>query len=135
LDLGALVEGDDIDDGDNLDCEICLLAVLTKVVGMASIRSGKTHSPSKEARGAYSADGPAHDKHHRVGGRAADDRADLKEHSAGEEDGPDGEDGVDLAEEWLEGAAGEEVCAAVPADVVERVEFVGDGGDGLVEAS
>lgn len=54
---------------------------------------------------------------HRVGSRAADDRAELEEYHADEEDTLDGEDGVYLAEQQLEGTRGEEVGAPVPADV------------------
>ena len=70
---------------------------------------GETHGSSKEARGSYSADGSPDDKRHRVGGRAADGRANLEEQGTGKEDGSDGEDGVDLSEQQLKGAGCEEV--------------------------
>ena len=50
----------------------------------------------------------------------------------------EGEVGVDLATQWLEGSACELIGTRVPADVCQGVEFGGDGGrcggnDGQVE--
>jgi hypothetical protein len=69
-------------------------------------------------------------KRRRIRRRAADQRADLEEQDRGHVDAFCGVEGVDLAEEEHEGAAGEEEGGAVPGDVGEGVEVVGDAGDG-----
>ena len=75
-------------------------------------------------------DGPADDECHGIRGGATDGRADLEEQDGAEEHAFDGPECVDLAEEELEGAVGEQVGGAVPADVGYGLEVVCDLGDG-----
>ena len=41
--------------------------------------------------------------------------------------------GIDLAEEELEGAAGEQIGAFIPSDIVQRMELVGDGRESCAD--
>lgn len=69
-------------------------------------------------------------KYDRIGRRATYSRTDFEEDDGGDKDPFGGVVGIKLAEGELEGARGEHVGGAVPADVVEGVEIVGDAGDG-----
>lgn len=75
-------------------------------------------------------DGAADDEGHGARGGAAQGGPDLEQHDGDGVDGADGIEAVQLAEQQLEGGRGEQVGGAVPADVGQRVEFVGDGGNG-----
>ena len=66
----------------------------------------------------YRLDDHADDEDDGARGRAADGGAHLEQHDREQEDALDGEEAVQLAEHQLEGALGEQVGAAVPADVV-----------------
>lgn len=91
----------------------------------------------KDASRADARDRTPDDERDAIRRNAADQTAHL-EHRDGREEGPlDAPEGVDLAEQELQGGAGEHVCRGVPADVVEAVELVGDarnggGDDGVV---
>lgn len=87
-------------------------------------------SAGKDARRAHARNGTADDERDAIRSNAADQTADLEDGNGSEEGPLDAPEGVDFAEEELEGGAGEHVCGAVPADVVEAVELVGDARDG-----
>ena len=84
----------------------------------------------EETGRAQAGDGTADDEGVGGWGGAADGRADLEDHDGGQEDPFGVEEGVDAAEEELEGGHGQEVGRAVPAHVSKGVEVVGDLGDG-----
>ena len=84
----------------------------------------------EDARGSQARDGASDDERIRVVGRAADSGPDFEDENGAQEDYFGGIEGVDFAEEELEGAIREEVGATVPADVGDGVEVVSDAGDG-----
>lgn len=84
-----------------------------------------------EAGATEAGDGAADDEHLGRVGDAAEQRANLKYGEEGEKGGLGVEVSVDFAGEGLQRAVGEEVRAAVPADVLEGVEVARDSGDSL----
>ena len=71
--------------------------------------------------------GSPSDQHDAVLRCPADCTPDLEEHDAGEEDGLGGEEGVDAAVQQNKTAGREHVSGAVPPDILNAVELVGDG--------
>ncbi len=86
--------------------------------------------PGENASAADPSDGTSDDQGDRTGRSTADRGANLEHQDAGEEDGFDAVYYIQFPEEELEGTVGEEVGRAVPADVLHRMELVGDLGDG-----
>ena len=83
------------------------------------------HDTSRADSGDCSAD----DEGHRSRGRAANGRSSFEQEDGSQEDCLDAEEGIELAEEQLEGAVGEEVGTAIPANVGNRVEIISNAGD------
>lgn len=83
----------------------------------------------KDAAGTQPGNRPPDDEGRRTRGGAAHGRADLEQDDGGQKHPLGGVEGVEAAIEQLERAAGQQVAAAVPADVVEGVKSVGDAGN------
>lgn len=83
-----------------------------------------------DAGRADAADGASPDECNRVGRDAIDETTEFEHANAEEKDPFDVVESVNLAHEELEGAGGHQVRRAVPADVPEGVEVVGEGGEG-----
>lgn len=96
---------------------------------------GRPYRSGEDPSGANPAKCPANYEGRRVRGGPAEGGRGLKEQDAKQEDGPDGEEGVELAKKQLEGARCEEIGAAVPAVAGEGVELVGDCRYGLETGS
>lgn len=88
------------------------------------------NSAGEYPRSAHARNSPSSDKNSRGGGNASDKGADLEDDDASQEHPFDGVHSVELAVHQLQSAHGEEVRTPVPGNVVERVELVGDAGDG-----
>ena len=91
----------------------------------------------KDAPRAKTGDSAADYERLGCGGHAADQGAELEDEEGTKIDPLDVEEGVDLSVQQLEGAGGEEVGAAIPANIVQRVELVSyardsGGYDGIV---
>ena len=71
--------------------------------------------------------GSPSDQHDTVLRCAADCTSDLEEDDAREEDGLSGEEGVDATVQQDEAAGCEHVSGAIPPDILDAVELVGDG--------
>ena len=81
----------------------------------------------EQPRAAQPRDGPPHDQRRRVGRHAADQAAHLEDEER-EQEGPlDAEEGVELAEEQLEGARREQIGRAVPAAAMRGQYFAPNG--------
>lgn len=80
----------------------------------------------EDACAAHTGESTSDDQRNGARCRTADSRTDLKHQNATEEYNLDAVDNVELAEEELEGAVGQKVCGAVPADICHRMELVGD---------
>lgn len=116
MDLGPVLERDDVDDGDDLmEREKCI----SKAAWAATRSGGRTHCSGEDTGGPDTADGPPNDESHGIRRCSADDRRDLEEKNAGKQHRLDGEEGVDLAEEKLEGTAGQEIGASIPTNIAE----------------
>jgi hypothetical protein len=104
-------------------------------------------SAREDPRAAHARDGPPDDQGDGVRRHPADETSQLEDGDGGEVDPFDGEVGVELAEEQLEGGRGQQVRRAIPADVWpatsaqarnetlggltrQAVELIGDVGDG-----
>ena len=87
--------------------------------------------PGKDPRAPNPRHRPSHDQRSTPLSHPAHEAAELKGRDGGEEDPLDTEEGVQLAEEELQGGGGEEVGGAIPAHVGEGGELGGycwDGG-------
>lgn len=91
----------------------------------------RTHRAAKNTSSTYAGYGSSADESYRVGSSAADSRTNFKQKDADEQHQLDIVHGIDLAEHELEGATCHEVCACIPTDVGERLEFVSDDGESL----
>ena len=72
----------------------------------------------------------ADDERSRIRRDSADQGTDFENTQRGHVNPFYGVKGVELAENELECASGEEVCASIPTDVVEGVELIGDSRNG-----
>lgn len=83
----------------------------------------------KDARGATASYCATDDECNGIGSSATDCRPDFKDADGADEDPLGVVESVDPTHEELEGACGEHVGAGVPSNVVEGVEFIGNGGN------
>lgn len=74
--------------------------------------------------------GASHNEGFRVGGGRTHDRARFKYQQGTDEDPLDIEVGIDLSKGWLQCHEGEQIGAAIPADILQTVEFRSDLGNG-----
>lgn len=93
-------------------------------------RDHEDDETSLHARDTETCDRSTDDEGDGVGRCTADDGADFEDGDHGKEHPFGAVEGVDFAEDELEGGCGEHKGAGVPADVVEGVEFICDLGDG-----
>lgn len=87
-------------------------------------------STGEDTSGTETSDGTAENETGRVGSGAADEGAELEEAKGDEEDALDAVEGVEFTVDEGECAGGEQVGGAVPADIVDGLEFIGNTGDG-----
>ena len=90
----------------------------------------KHHTPIHQSRGAHTRYRSSDDESHRVRRGTTYGGTDLEDYDERQVDVLWRVKGVDAAEEERGAAGGEEEGAAVPADFVEGVEFVCEGGEG-----
>jgi hypothetical protein len=91
----------------------------------------------EDASAANTCDHTSHDKNCGSGSRPAYGRTNLEDDDGDQVDPFDGVVRVQLAVEELEGARGEQICRAIPADVVDGAKVVTDawdccGNDGVI---
>jgi hypothetical protein len=100
------------DQGTRNGCQAVHASYRARVDGALGKRDGvgeDCQSAGKDACCANAGDSAADDEGHAVLGDTADERAELEEEDGGQVDPFDGEEGVETAEEELEGSGGEEV--------------------------
>lgn len=90
----------------------------------------KTYNPGLYTPGAQARNGPTDDEGDRVGCRATDGGAHLEQHGGCHESSLDVQKCIHLSKHKQEGAVGEKIGRAIPANIVGRMELVGDDGDG-----
>jgi hypothetical protein len=83
----------------------------------------------EDTSSAHTRNRTADDQSRGVRGDTADERADLEDEQGNEVDPFDAVEGVEFAVNKLCCAGGEEICGAIPADVVEGFELICDAGD------
>lgn len=83
------------------------------------------YRPGEDPRGANSAECHPNDESRRVRGGSTKGGKGLKEQYAEKQDGLDGEEGVEFAEQQLEGTRGQEIGTSVPPVAGQGIELVG----------
>lgn len=88
------------------------------------------HTAGENASGTDASDGAADDQSGRIRGCAADKRAELERADRGQKHPFGRVELVYSTVEKLGRAARKHVCADIPANIVQRIELVGDPRDG-----
>jgi len=89
-----------------------------------------THDTRENSSSSYASNRSSDDKRNRVWSRSADSRANHEHQDRTQKSRFDRNKLVQLSEKQLERRVGEQVCRAVPSDVVWRFEVVCDLRDG-----
>jgi hypothetical protein len=90
-----------------------------------------TYHASKDSSRTHTADGSSHDQSSRGGSRSTQGGRRFEDQDTPQEGPFDREQCIELSKDQLQRAAGQQICAPVPADACERMEFVCNSGDGL----
>lgn len=77
--------------------------------------------------GAQPGNGPSDDEHRRTWSCSTECGADLEDGNGGQKDPFRRIEGVDSAEDELEGTARDEIGTGVPTDIAQRIKLVADG--------
>lgn len=93
-------------------------------------RNDDHYTAAKDASSADASDSASNNESCGARGGAAESGADLEDEDGDEEHPFGGIELVDATKKRIENGSSQHVGAAIPADILDRVELVGDAGDG-----